>query len=389
MKVVGCGVDSLVIGFKVSQYHNVNDFEALSEAKAKAGERQFNSKGASVTWFGVDWNILPRGASGYEWIMSNADIKICIAREAQSGRVMPELYVTFTSEFLWEKGIRQAMVEVEQWLSRWATIVGNKVSRADLCLDVAMPFPVIDLNKDMVTRAKSKVEHNEHQVSSRHVSGKATTGYSVGKGDLMARIYDKTKEIRKSGKEWFKDIWLASGWDGKQTVVRFEFQSRRGFLKEMGVDSFSDLLERLADVWRYYTHDWLKICVPGSGSNQARWQCRDYWSLVQGSFDLFGEAYGVLRYKAKNVKYEHLVKQARGCLVSACALKNSQYGLDKLTTDFKQEMDKMFSSEEFNQDIKERQAKMSTLDQPPTHMVDAALALGGRIACIEPQLLMH
>lgn len=98
---------------------------------------------------------------------------------------------------------------------------------------------------------------------------------------------------------WFKDIWLTSGWDGKQTVVRFEFQSRRGFLKEMSVDSFSDLLERLDDIWRYYAHDWLKICIPGSGSNQARWQCRDYWSLVQGSFNLFGEVYGVCNGQVK------------------------------------------------------------------------------------------
>ena len=37
-------------------------------------------------------------------------------------------------------------------------------------------------------------------------------------------------------------------------------------------------------------------------------------------------------------------------------------------------------------DVKERQAKMSTLDQPGTHLIDAALAHGGRIACIEAQL---
>jgi len=249
-----------------------------------------------------------------------------------------------------------------------------------------MLFPVIDLNKDMVTRAKSKIEHNEHQVSSRYVSGKATTGYSVGKGDLMARIYNKTKEIRKSGKEWFKEIWLAGGWDGKQTVVRFEFQSRRGFLKEMSVDSFNDLLERLADIWRYYTHDWLKICIPGSGSNQARWQCRDYWSLVQSSFNLFGEAFGVLRYKAKEVYYEHLFMQIRGCAISACAARYSKYGSNHIIGILKTDLDKMFSSKEFKQDVKERQAKMSTLDQPGTHLVDAALAHGGRIACIEAQL---
>jgi hypothetical protein len=107
--------------------------------------------------------------------LSNADIKVCIAKEAVAAGQCP-IYMRFYSLYLWTKGIRQAMAEVEQWLSKWATIKAIKVSRADLCPDIAMPFPEIDLKTETVTRARRKERHNGQSESSDHITCKRSTG---------------------------------------------------------------------------------------------------------------------------------------------------------------------------------------------------------------------
>jgi hypothetical protein len=68
------------------------------------------------------------------------------------------------------------MAEVEQWLSKWATIKAIKVSRADLCPDIAMPFPEIDLKTETVTRARRKERHNGQSESSAQIPCNRSTG---------------------------------------------------------------------------------------------------------------------------------------------------------------------------------------------------------------------
>ena len=50
--IVNSGIDSLVVGFLIAEYRDAEAFVRLEEAKAKAGEKLFGGKGASVTWFG-------------------------------------------------------------------------------------------------------------------------------------------------------------------------------------------------------------------------------------------------------------------------------------------------------------------------------------------------
>ena len=66
---------------------------------------------------------------------------------------------------------------------------------------------------------------------------------------MLARIYNKTIEIPKSGKIWFKDIWKENGWNGEKTVWRIEFQLKRGVLKELQIDLVEDLFEKEDELW--------------------------------------------------------------------------------------------------------------------------------------------
>ena len=383
MKIVGSGIDTLVLGFMIENYVDVDDFKMLSEAKRKAGERQFNIKGSSVTWFGVEFSVSANGASGYEWVLRNDDVKVCIAREARGGSIMPEVYVTFSSQYLWCEGVDAAVKKFDSWLRKWVVIKDTKVSRCDLCIDLAMPFPIIDLKSEVVTRARRKVEYSEFIKTEHYVSGKHDTGYRIGSGAILARIYDKTEEIVTSQKEWFRDIWLIKGWDVETSVIRCEFQLRRKFLKEMSVNTFEELKERIADIWRYCTHDWIRICDTGSVTNQGRWECKDFWKIIQDSYSLFGQAYGVLRMKIKKIRYDHLMKQAEGVIITACAILASGVSNSEAVFNIKQELKEFLSSDDFLNEVIERKALVGNIEKPHTHLVDEAIKMGAEIESID------
>lgn len=350
----------MVIGYGIGEYRAAqSEFDRLAVAKDIAGQKQFDNKGKGIEWFGKQFVVSAKGAQGYEWVLSNGDVTICLAKTPKGGRIMPEVYVTFRSEYLWGRGYKRAYESFKDWLSAWAVVVGEKISRCDLCVDLAMPPPEIDLKQEAVTRARLKTSHLE---ASLHSSGRQITGYRLGSGDLLCRIYDKTAEVKKSQKEWFREIWRGQGWDGLSPITRCEFQLRRGILKDFGVNFLSELTERLADIWRYCTEDWLTIReINGTDAKRCRWRITDFWRLIQSAVSHFGTCLGILRYKQKQCNAEHLEKQLKGVLVSLLATNGLVYGDYAAKRDLKTKLTKWFDDSEVSGAVRERQAKIAQM----------------------------
>ena len=57
-------------------------------------------------------------------------------------------------------------------------------------------------------------------------------------------IYDKTKEITVSRKDWMHEVWRSNGWDGESRVTRVEFRYKRECLREMGVEEAYAFLDQ-------------------------------------------------------------------------------------------------------------------------------------------------
>ncbi len=360
------------------------NFDILTDAKSQAAEKYFESRlRCQLVW--CRFYSQASCARGYEWVLENDDITVCINPKASNGRIMPEVYITFSSKYLWAVGYRNAFYEVLNWILNWAICNDNTISRCDLCMDIEMPMPEIDIEKEMVTKARYKKEYpyTIPDVVS-HYSGRCITTYQIGKGNLLARIYDKTNEILKSQKEWFKDIWEKHGWDKKEKVVRVEFQCRREFLKEKCTQSFADLEYTLGSIWDYCTHDWLRVCDAGSKNNQSRWKEKDYWKMIQESSSKFGEVYNIPRVKIKKVKYEHLMKQLEGILISVCALKADEFGIDGAKVLTIADIRQLIHSKEFKIDVMKRMAKFGNVKKVNNnYLIEEIMKLGGVIESIE------
>jgi hypothetical protein len=84
------------------------------------------------------------------------------------------------------------------------------------------------------------------------LEGKAVQGFTVGKGELIARVYDKTREVRKSGKDWLHMLWRPPP-DAGDTIIRVEFQFRRAVLSRYSVETIADLLSYSSSLWEFAT----------------------------------------------------------------------------------------------------------------------------------------
>ncbi len=110
------------------------------------------------------------------------------------------------------------------------------------------------------------------------------SGLTFGKrgGSLMCRIYDKTRESRDKGHDWWPDVWGPS-YDPDEKVIRVEFEFSRSGLVEFGVDTPQDAFDKAPALWAYATCEWLSLRQPTSDETRSRWPVDERWKAIQGS----------------------------------------------------------------------------------------------------------
>jgi len=324
--VLAAGLDSLVVGFGVKEFLDSPEWANLAEAKEGAKASLFAGRSVPVSFFGKDFALSARGSKGWEYVLNNNDMSILVAKEAKGGTVYPEVYTTFRAEYLWRVGSDGAFREVSNWLDSFLVQAYDKVSRADLAVDLDMPLPRIDVFNDIISASRNKVVYSE---VAEFGTDRRVTNYRFGSGDLLGRFYDKSFEVVKLGKEFIYPVWRGNGWDGASDVSRLEFQVRREKLKEFGADTFFELRKNSADMWRYFTTHSLRVCESGAASDKGHWKVKPYWQDLADAVDLFGVTSGVLPFKQYKGDADRLLQQALGCNISAFARLSAAYGEDK------------------------------------------------------------
>jgi len=356
-------LDSLYVGFGAHWYHDPYILDVLYDAKVQAQRATFGTTPAPVHISGADFVASPRGAQGYEFIIANKDLKVAIATNPQHGQVMPEVYVEFRAYFLWREGPAGAMTWLRNWLDCWCDIAYDKVSRTDLCVDLATPLPDINTKRDVVSRAVNRADYT----ASKHSAGLQTSGYTFGAGDLMARLYDKTHQARqKQITEHYAPAWIAAGWDGHQPITRFEVQLRRKTLAAFKVNTFADLTARQADIWQYTTRKWLRIVEPQQHTtareHRERWPSTPLWRAYEHATDYFGTPAGLHPTHEPAPSVRQLTAQALGCAQAVWAEIASAYDPDQADAYLATHLGMTHLTEDFRTEARRKSAAHATLN---------------------------
>ncbi len=226
--------------------------------------------------------------------------------------------VRLSSEYLWGcRGLSNALMTINAFLNDFFEAdIYLQVSNVDLCVDVAGwdDLLSLDATRDFVSRSRKRVDYSETdwatvpEAVARYFYGLVPSGFDFSpRGPMSCTMYDKTREIKKSGKLWMEDIWRVNAWDEDvdKQVVRIEYKFSREVERELkhgeefhGIESAYDLLDRLEVLWAYAAGQvgggsdavpdgWLRCVVPtDDDSNRSRWPTHPNWVIVQQAFVL-------------------------------------------------------------------------------------------------------
>ncbi len=314
-RALASGIDSLVLAIDV-EWLSTETFELLALLKAAAKDNHSDAPGVFTFEDGTNpwiFNVVPNGVGGYEWLLHSHDLALKIG-SSMTPTSRPSLMAEIRSETLWTLSAEAAVAWVIELLAGiGARVIHAKPSRVDLCVDVLIHESEwsTGLTEHFVTRArdvKSNLQHGE------------LSGFSIGKGAMSARLYDKPREIALiSHKEWMYDIWGIDSIDADHRVVRVEFQLRRSTLKELGVDTWDHLTSMLPEIWAYCTKKWLRI-VHDASVHHTQQVVMPWWQVVTDGFTGAQGAEPLVRRKAIIADKKQIARQLLGCASSIVAL---------------------------------------------------------------------
>jgi hypothetical protein len=310
------GIDTIEFGLDVDDYLStfkpcLELFKSMKEAAQVSGVEQ------TINIGGVELTVHRTGIPFYAYKLTCNDFSICFMDKEMKGN--SPIFVRLMSGFLWSYGHKKAYEIFLDWFRYFdATLYGIRLSRSDICVDIdEVAFKQSD-TKGVVTRARRRVEHF---VNGEYKEGREFSGFTVGGGGpILARIYNKSLEIKKSGKLWFHDIWREHGWSESRDVWRVEFQIRRAALKEFFIHSVNQLFEKEEQLWAYLTEEWLTVNQP-SKDNVSRWKPKKKWKLVQTAGMNYKPS-PLIREVVKKANLKQLLDQAAGIMLSVAALSN-------------------------------------------------------------------
>lgn len=316
MKILG--IDTLEFGIDVEDYDN-SFGNLLKELEEKKQSAQTDYKPQYIEINNMRFIVNKKGQGFYAYKIECEQFYICfMSRKIDKSS---PIFVRFMSEFLWEHGFEGAFNKFMKWFCKQnIKVIDTRISRLDICLDTdEIAFTENDINS-FITRANKIARH---YIDDDYYTNKNFSGFTIGRGSkLSCRIYDKTLEIQKSKKKWFKDIWKANNWNDTRRVWRIEFQIRRKVLKELSIDSFHDIKPNLKELWGYLTQKWLVMKEKSKDKNMSRWKTHSNWLLVQNAnYDSLPDI--SLRQIIKKGNLDTLMDSCIGAMISISVLRGT------------------------------------------------------------------
>jgi len=219
---------------------------------------------------GLDFALQAQGAKPYRYKLAGdeATIRLSPARSVPAASIRlsslglalydaPELY-----------GLIASIVE-----EYFGPTTPEKLSR----LDVAVDFQGFDLSDLGAARFVCPATFRPIYPNAEHPET-----YQFGRDRIVVRVYNKSRELKVSGKAWLKQLWAQHpGYDPELDVWRFEVQLRREALRERGLGSPEQAFASIPAVLRFGL-EWASLRVP-CGLSSDRWPVHPAWEELANS----------------------------------------------------------------------------------------------------------
>lgn len=263
------GIDTLQCAYYcIAVRPNGIDFRHLKEQKESICQTKRKNP-LPVILGNTEFFLQPYGtASGYPLVIENGDFKIEMGEFNK-----PNFFVTFRSQALWQESAFSLHEKFLQWISSvgYRPYYREGLTRVDFSFDYNLPS--MDFNEDFFVSYSSKDSKNRED--------RRVQTFTLGKGDIVLRVYDKVAEIKqKSDKVWFYLLW-----EQDENVWRIEWQVRKPVLRQFRIVTFDDLKNKQGDLLHYLAveHDTLRI--PNADSNTSRWLLHPLWIDLQARIE--------------------------------------------------------------------------------------------------------
>jgi hypothetical protein len=242
-----------------------NDEEIVALGGIRIGDHQFM--------------VMPRGRGRFAFVLEDNWFSIQLSNT--SGKMFPLALVQIRSEYLTAVGPEEAIRTISDLIDGMGSLTGPaRLSRIDLFADFTTALDLTAIpGAHWVKRSKKRTIHEECD---------QVTGISFGSGnEVSARLYDKTRELNKSGKFYLEALWGLQGWKEGETVWRMEFQIRREGLPEPMMGAALAALPLSGNLWRYLCDDWLRLALPSpSDDTRSRWPTHPLWADLAHVWDI-------------------------------------------------------------------------------------------------------
>jgi len=266
------GIDSLYLSYKG---HLRKEVKELLEEKKKLAQSDRESEQARATIRIGDhsFEVLGMGEKCYAFIIVDNWYNIKISRSNKN--IMPQLCVQISSEVLTCYGVGNTVNDLRRIVIKILGDVKEEIiSRVDIFVDFSTSEILEDIKRpSLITKARKVQKYWEYDIFS---------GWTIGMGgDILARIYEKTLELKQSHKDYMKEIWEKYGWNTHDSIWRIEYQLRRNFLKQIKTNTIPDIPGNINSIWKYCLHDWLRYAVINPNINKTRWKTHPLWEILQ------------------------------------------------------------------------------------------------------------
>jgi hypothetical protein len=323
MPIVADNIDTLILNVKVRQDFPVElaqQLDVLKEASQDAEEDIVTD----YTCAGERLFIKPHGAGKqWRWIFHSPSLYLDVGLGKHTQIVAK---ARLSAAYLSSTEIGDALTQIYGFLT---IMLGSapflQVSEAHLCVDVAGWELAVGDAAVFVTRGHRRGMRLEDEDESPpglqiNLNGRRCGALDFSKGAAYSCcIYDKTKEITVSRKDWMQEVWRSKGWDGESRVTRVEFRYKRECLREMGVEEAYAFLDQTPRLWAYSTKQWLRHTIPSTDRNKARWSTSPLWEAVQQA-TFFGDGVPAVRERKTAGDLLIICQMLAGCSTTASAL---------------------------------------------------------------------